>query len=81
MEMPGGGIFGVKKGQVTDDSELAFHLLNAMANFDFKSTFPAQRDNLIINIAYEYLCWGDSRPFDIGITCRNSLEAIRTVFN
>jgi ADP-ribosylglycohydrolase len=28
------GIFGRKIGQVTDDSELTFHLLNSMANFD-----------------------------------------------
>lgn len=34
MDMPGGGVFKLKPGQITDDSELAFHLLNALANFE-----------------------------------------------
>ena len=33
MRMPGGGVFNVGPGQVTDDSELAMCLLNA-ANDD-----------------------------------------------
>lgn len=27
MEMPGGGVFNLKAGQITDDSEMALHLL------------------------------------------------------
>jgi len=32
--MQGGGVFGLKPGQVTDDSEMAFHLLRAITKFN-----------------------------------------------
>lgn len=32
--MPGGGPFGVHPGQVTDDSEMALHLLKALLTYN-----------------------------------------------
>lgn len=32
--MPGGGPFALKPGQVTDDSEMAIHLLTALLNYE-----------------------------------------------
>jgi ADP-ribosylglycohydrolase len=51
MEMPGGGVFKLKPGQVTDDSELAFHLLSGLTRLDLSRNFEEQKDNIIITIA------------------------------
>ena len=34
MTMPGGGTFDTVAGQVTDDSEMALHLLEALKAYD-----------------------------------------------
>jgi ADP-ribosylglycohydrolase len=39
MEMPGGGVFNLKAGQITDDSEMAHHLLKALSTFEPKNQF------------------------------------------
>jgi ADP-ribosyl-[dinitrogen reductase] hydrolase len=80
MDMPGGGVFNVKAGQITDDSELAFHLLKALASFHPENRFDSKIDNLLITIANEYLAWFESRPFDIGITCRKGLAEIAMLY-
>ena len=36
MEMSGGGFFKLRAGQVTDDSEMSFHLLEALSIFDYR---------------------------------------------
>ena len=56
MTMPGGGVWGVAPGQITDDSELMLCLAQALAE---SPTFDLER------IAHHYAAWIDSPPFDI----------------
>jgi len=41
MKMPGGGTFGpaMQPGQYTDDTELAYHLLSGLNNFNPSNAF------------------------------------------
>jgi len=64
MTMPGGGMLGVASGQITDDSELALCLAQALAT---SQTFNLEQ------IAQNYAKWVESRPFDMGMTTRKSL--------
>src|SRR3954469_4469952 len=59
MTMPGGGVWRVAPGQITDDGELTMSLLRALA-----SGTPA---------AVMYAEWIASRPFDVGATTMRSL--------
>jgi ADP-ribosyl-[dinitrogen reductase] hydrolase len=60
MKMPGGGVFKVGPGQITDDSEMAMCLLHA-TNDDHQ--------HLNLNkIAENFGNWYNSKPFDIGNT-------------
>ena len=63
MRMPGGGMLSVGAGQVTDDSELAIHLLLALHDKDLSDGYPAEA------VAREYIKWHRSCPFDMGHTC------------
>jgi len=69
MTMPGGdGVWGVASGQITDDSELALCLAQALgSHLDFN----------LEQIAQNYAKWIDSPPFDIGFTTRASLGCLR----
>lgn len=58
-EIVGGGPFRVQPGQVTDDTELALALARSLAEV---GTWDADR------VAWRYLGWFRSRPFDIGST-------------
>lgn len=56
-------IFKTKKGQVTDDSEMALSMAFGLANasdIDYNT------------ISFFYYFWSQSEPFDIGTTTRNS---------
>lgn len=64
MTLPGGGRINVAPGQVTDDSELAIHLLRALHKKSPHDGFPKDE------IAKEYITWFKSDPFDMGRTCR-----------
>ncbi|HBL14292.1 MAG TPA: hypothetical protein DD379_23475 [Cyanobacteria bacterium UBA11162] len=68
MTMPGGGVWNVAPGQITDDGELTLCLAQALSQ---SSTF-----NLEI-IAQHYAKWVNSNPFDIGTTTNSSLGCIR----
>lgn len=64
MQMPGGGIWQVAPGQITDDGELTLCLAQALSRceqFDLEA------------IARFYAEWIRSTPFDIGYTTANSL--------
>ncbi|KAE8909119.1 hypothetical protein PF005_g19931 [Phytophthora fragariae] len=63
MAMPGGGVFGVGKGQITDDSELALSLARGLLGHRPTDGFPLEA------VARRYAAWCDSEPFDIGNTC------------
>ena len=59
LAMPGGGVWEVGPGQVTDDSEMALCLLRGLET----SAPPALPEEAI---ARAYADWYNSRPFDIG---------------
>ncbi|NEQ67767.1 MAG: ADP-ribosylglycohydrolase family protein, partial [Symploca sp. SIO2D2] len=64
MMMPGGGIWRVAPGQITDDGELTLCLAQALAqskNFEIET------------VAQSYAQWVASQPFDIGSTTAASL--------
>ena len=69
MTMPGGGHFEVAPGQITDDSELAMCLLNALA--DSNAGGNACYDTL--KVAKSYASWCESNPFDVGQTVGTGL--------
>jgi ADP-ribosylglycohydrolase len=68
MNMPGGGMLRIGKGQFTDDSELAISM-------SFKLYDKNPRDGLPIeDIAKGYSKWYQSGPFDIGGTCSRAFS-------
>ena len=67
MTMPGGGVWKVSPGQITDDTELAFALAAGLST----STSPEfPRDA----VAAQYSAWLKSSPFDVGITCSKAFK-------
>lgn len=51
MTMPGGGVFSLLKGQFTDDSEMASHLLVALDSLNFEQSLKEQHYVLLRKIA------------------------------
>jgi ADP-ribosylglycohydrolase len=76
MEMKGGGVFNLHKGQFTDDSELAYHLLKGLTTLETSLPLSAQTDQILLRISHEYVDWGNSKPFDMGITCKKGIEVL-----
>mmetsp|Transcript_15555 Transcript_15555/g.25756 ORF Transcript_15555/g.25756 Transcript_15555/m.25756 type:complete len:345 (+) Transcript_15555:88-1122(+) len=70
MSMPGGGVWNVGPGQITDDSELALSLAFALCESD-------QKELPLNEIAANYVDWYNSNPFDCGVTCSNSFSIER----
>ncbi|MEZ4866125.1 MAG: ADP-ribosylglycohydrolase family protein [Caldilineaceae bacterium] len=68
LTMPGGGVWGVAPGQITDDGELMLCLAQGLAE---SKSFDLER------IAGYYAAWIQSPPFDIGMTTRHALGAGR----
>ncbi|KAK1930541.1 ADP-ribosyl-[dinitrogen reductase] glycohydrolase [Phytophthora citrophthora] len=68
MTMPGGGVFGVGKGQITDDSELALSLARGLMGRQPSEGFPFE------SVARQYVAWCASKPFDIGNTCATAFD-------
>lgn len=66
MQMPGGGVWNVAPGQITDDGELTLCLAQALSE---NGTFSLE------TIARSYARWIASNPFDIGRTTMQSLGA------
>ena len=64
MMMPGGGIWQVAPGQITDDGELTLCLAQALAQ---SQSFEIE------TVAQSYAQWLASKPFDIGSTTAASL--------
>lgn len=63
-DMVGGGPWKLRRGQITDDSELALALARSIVRegrFDLDA------------VAAAYIEWANSDPFDIGATCSNAL--------
>jgi ADP-ribosylglycohydrolase len=76
MKMPGGGTFRLKAGQVTDDSEMAMHMLRGLLHYSITAPLETQTWNLLLCIAKEYIDWYNSNPFDIGLTCSAALRKL-----
>jgi ADP-ribosylglycohydrolase len=68
VAMSGGGCFGLDRGQITDDGELALSLADALSR---SSSFDIE------TIARSYARWVDSGPFDMGRTTSISLACFR----
>ena len=64
MMMPGGGVWQVAPGQITDDGELTLCLAQALAQ---SKSFEIE------TVAQNYAQWVASKPFDIGSTTASSL--------
>lgn len=67
LSMPGGGVWNVAPGQVTDDCELGLSLARALAD---------SRSLDLDKIADSYTAWIRSKPFDIGTTTIQSLGSV-----
>lgn len=63
MHMLGGGKLNVAPGQLTDDSELAMHLVRGLLGRLPQDGFPVEA------VAWEYSAWIKSAPFNRGRTC------------
>jgi ADP-ribosylglycohydrolase len=48
MEMRGGGVFNLHRGQFTDDSELAYHLLKGLTTISTSKKLSEQKDRLLL---------------------------------
>jgi ADP-ribosyl-[dinitrogen reductase] hydrolase len=77
MKMPGGGTYGLKPGQFTDDSEMASHLTLGLLHFDPNQPLNAQLWELTRRIALEYIRWMRGEPFDVGLTCRRGISQLQ----
>jgi ADP-ribosylglycohydrolase len=65
LTLPGGGIFNLGPGQITDDGELTCSLLRGLIN---------SSGSLNLNkISESYSKWFLSKPFDVGGTLRKSI--------
>ena len=67
LTMPGGGIWNVAPGQITDDGELTMSLLNALC----------ERPDEPTHAAVHYVAWVASDPFDIGATTMAAMGCLR----
>jgi len=67
MSMPPGGTFEERaEGQITDDSEMALAMINALAE--------AESGEINLSLLGKwYINWINSSPFDIGISTQNAL--------
>lgn len=68
MKMPGGGVWKLAPGQITDDSELALCLARGLVG----ETKQNDDESIWDAVAHSYGDWFKSHPFDIGNTCRNA---------
>jgi ADP-ribosylglycohydrolase len=64
LTLPGGGVWRVAPGQITDDGELTLALAQALVGH---SDFPIE------SVARNYVRWYRSSPFDMGATTSNAL--------
>ena len=69
MRMPGGGVFKVGPGQITDDTELLLALATSLVHRDPTVGLPLDP------VAAAYNAWRASSPFDMGRTCRVAFGA------
>jgi hypothetical protein len=73
MKMIGSGPFNLYPGQVTDDSEMALHMLIGLLHYNKDKDLESQVPLLTVAIAKQYIQWLINIPFDIGYTCRSAI--------
>lgn len=66
LTLPGGGVFDLAPGQITDDGELTLALCHVL---DYQDHYEPRM------AAHWYRRWFMTEPFDIGHTTRNALSA------
>ena len=66
----GGGPFDLVPGQVTDDTELAMALVDAILDYDKYIDI----DTVRVKAIWNYIKWYKSHPFDMGVTTSNALR-------
>lgn len=78
MSLPGGGVFNVAKGQVTDDTELTLAMCNGIIDY-----INCSNKSKIVNtellqkyLANRYYEWFCSKPFDMGNTIKATFTGI-----
>jgi ADP-ribosylglycohydrolase len=71
MSMPGGGIFRLAPGQITDDGELTISLLAALVQNHGRYS--------LCSVATAYNAWAMSRPFDMGMATASALRVRKPV--
>ncbi len=67
-ELRPGGTWGLLAGQITDDSEMALALARSLVA---EGGFDADA------VGQAYVAWGRSQPFDVGMTTRTALSALK----
>ena len=67
-EMVGGGWLSVEPGEVTDDTQMTLAVAEGIA---------AHPENPIPDIGQRFIAWHDSRPKDIGNTCRIAIQTAK----
>ena len=67
-EMVGGGWLSVVPGEVTDDTQMTLAVAEGIA---------AHPENPIPDIGQRFIAWHDSRPKDIGNTCRIAIQTAK----
>lgn len=73
LTMPGGGVFRVGPGQVTDDSEMALAMFSVLASPVSRGpAFPADA------VREAYIEWHRSGPFDCGMTIGAAMSGERS---
>ncbi|KAG6946393.1 hypothetical protein JG688_00016066 [Phytophthora aleatoria] len=55
MSMPGGGVFGVGKGQITDDSELALSLGRGLLGHRPSEGFPLESPRVVGHVRWAFV--------------------------
>jgi ADP-ribosyl-[dinitrogen reductase] hydrolase len=68
----GGGFFHVEAGQVTDDSEMMFGLLESIVN---------NKEYVQTDVARNYIRWFDTKPVDVGNTIKRALCTRKRAIN
>jgi hypothetical protein len=52
---------------------MSYHLLKGLSKIDENKSLKDQENELLLQIGREYIRWSKSKPFDIGITCKNGI--------
>ena len=69
-EMVGGGWLSVVPGEVTDDTQMTLAVAEGIT---------ARPENPIPDIGRRFIAWHDSRPKDIGNTCRIAIQTAKRI--